>query len=307
MASIYVIVSINMDVVVLTPRHPEAGETLFGHDVKFIPGGKGSNQAVAAGRLADGAALVGRLGEDAFGDALKEFLGSENLELHVPQIPDVPTGTALITVDDGSENRIIVVSGANMAVTPADLKDLSFTSGDIVVCVFEIPQETIKAAFEKARTAGATTVLNPAPAGPFIDGLHELCDVLVVNETELAFFTKGDPAVGGGESLRRQLLDFRSRNDQIVIATLGVQGAAYLDGEDLATVSGREVEAVDTTGAGDCFVGALAVALQEKGDLEKALAFANAAASLSVQKLGASASLPFRGEVDRVLGSAQGT
>ena len=297
MSKIYVIGSINMDVVVLTPRHPEAGETLFGTGVRFIPGGKGSNQAVAAGRLTDGVTLVGRLGQDAFGDALVEFLDGENLALHVPQMADAPSGTALITVDDSSENRIIVVSGANMEVAPGDLADLTFDRDDVVVCVFEVPQETIKAAFEKAHAAGAITVLNPAPAGPFIDGLQTLCDFIVVNETELAYFVE-EPAADDAETLRRQLQSFRVRADQTVIVTMGQQGAAYLRGEDLVTVPGRAVKAVDTTGAGDCFVGALSAGLKEGKGLDDALAFANAAASLSVQKLGASASLPDREAVD---------
>ena len=301
MGRIIVIGSINMDVVVLTPRHPRAGETIFGSDVRFIPGGKGANQAVAAGRLAEGTALVGKLGRDAFGDSLHDFLQRERLDLHLSFSEQAPSGTALITVDDSSENRIIVVSGSNMELSPADLETLPIGPEDILVSIFEIPQSTIRAAFEKARAAGARTILNPAPAAPFIDGLQDLCDFLIVNESELAFYAQGDAVFEDHDSLESQLREVRGRSDQTVIATLGPQGAAYLDRDELILVPGREVRAVDTTGAGDCFVGALAAALLEGRGIGDAVAFANTAASLSVQVVGASVSLPGREAVERAM------
>lgn len=302
MGKIIVLGSINMDVVVLTPEHPGAGETLFGTDVRFVPGGKGSNQAVAAARLAPGVILAGRLGRDAFGAALKDFLAGENLDLaHLSFSETAPSGTALITVDQHAENRIIVISGSNFELLPSHLETLPIESGDTLVSVFEIPQETILAAFHKAKATGARTILNPAPAAAFIPGLQDLCETLVVNETELAFFAGGAAEPGDLEALLRQAQAIRSRPNQAIIVTLGGRGVAALQGDAFMAVSGRPVKAVDTTAAGDCFVGALAVALNEGRLLTEALAFANTAASLSVQKVGASASLPYRKEVEATL------
>ncbi|NQU30168.1 MAG: ribokinase [Anaerolineae bacterium] len=302
MGRIIILGSINMDVVVMTPRHPHPGETIFGSDLKFIPGGKGSNQAVAASRLGGDVVLVGKLGKDAFGSALQKFLEEENLNLdHLYFSQDSPSGTALISVDESAENRIIVVSGSNAELSPADFGLLSITADDILVSVFEIPQETIKAAFQTAKEVGAKTILNPAPAAPFIEGVQDLCDTLIVNETELSFFSGEDANPDVLESLHRQARAIRSRASQTIIVTLGGNGAVCLQGDDFFSVAGNKVEAVDTTAAGDCFTGALAVALKEGLSLSDAIQFANIAASLSVQKVGASASLPYRQAVDRLL------
>lgn len=304
MGKIVVAGSINMDVVARTPRHPRPGETLFGSDLKYIPGGKGSNQAVAASRLSEGVVLVGRLGEDAFGNALMDFLRGENLDLtHVSRTATAPSGVAIIVVDDQSENTIVVISGANFEVSPDDVRQVQFTADDVALAPFEIPQPTIAALFTAARAAGARTLLNPAPAAPFIDGLLDLVDVLIVNETELAFFA-GREEVPSEESELKALAEaLRTRSDQTIILTLGARGALCLSTDGWLHVPGREVKAVDTTGAGDCFTGALAVALFEGRPLAEAVNFANAAASLSVQKLGASDSLPYRADVDAVLPS----
>jgi ribokinase len=304
MSKIIVVGSINMDVVTLTTHHPRPGETVFGSDVKFIPGGKGSNQAVAASRLTDGVTLVGKLGKDAFGTALHQFLQTENLNLdHLSFSETAPTGTAIIAVDENSENTIIVVSGSNFEVSTTDAESVQIEAGDIVVSVFEVPQETIKAIFQKAKSAGATTVLNPAPAALFIDGLHELCDYLIVNETELAFFAGTDTVSEDMDIIRKQAQSVQTREGQTIIVTLGAKGVVCLQGDDFYTVPGHKVNAMDTTGAGDCFTGALSVALMEGRDLKDAIAFANIAASLSVQKIGASDSLPYREQVDSILNS----
>jgi ribokinase len=302
MGKIVILGSINMDVVVMAPKHPQPGETIFGTGVQFIPGGKGSNQAVAAARLADGVALVGRLGRDAFGAALSDFLAGENLSLqYLSYSETAPSGTALITVDQHAENRIIVVSGANFELSPDQIEPLAVDAGDTLVSVFEVPQETIRAAFLKARSVGARTILNPAPAASFIDGLQELCETLVVNETELAFFA-GQAAIPNDlAAIKRQAQAIRSQPEQAIIVTLGAHGAVALQGTEFFSVPGRAVEAVDTTAAGDCFVGSLAVALDEGLSLRQAMSFANTTASLSVGKIGASTSLPFRWEVEAAL------
>ncbi len=302
MSKIIVVGSINMDVVTLIARHPRLGETIFGSDVKFIPGGKGSNQAVAASRLADGVMLVGKLGKDAFGTALNQFLQKENLNLdHLSFSDTAPSGTAIISVDENSENTIIVVSGSNFEISIEDVAPVSIGAGDIVVAPFEVPQEALKAIFLEAKKVGASTVLNPAPAGPFIDGLRELCDYLIVNETELAYFAGSEVVSEDLDVIHEQARTIREHQGQTIIVTLGDKGLVCLHGNDSLNIEGRKVNSVDTTGAGDCFVGAFAAALSDGKTIEYALRFANTAAALSVQRLGASTSMPQRSEVDKLL------
>jgi len=293
MGRVIIIGSINMDVVTRVPRFPLPGETIFGSELHFIPGGKGANQAVAASRLGDEVYLVGKLGRDAFGNALHQFLQKENLNLeHLSFSEILPTGTAIISVDDSSENNIVVVSGSNWDVQPSDV-DIMFQSDDVVVAQFELPQATLRDAFARAKQVGATTILNPAPAIKFEDGLKELVDYLVVNETESSFFAETSVSQDA-EQLASQAQTLRSRAEQTIILTRGKSGVLAFQGETVHLVDGVEVEAVDTTGAGDCFVGALAVAISERQTLPIAIAFANRAAAISVQKLGAATSMPYR-------------
>jgi len=307
MSKIVIAGSINMDVVAQTKQHPKPGETVFGHDLHFIPGGKGSNQAVAAARLTDDVYLVGKLGNDRFGKALQDFLNRENLNLeHVAVSDSAPSGTALIVVDEQSENTIVMIPGANYEVQAADVERIHLNENDIVLSPFEIPQEAILAFFKRAKQMGAKTVLNPAPAAPFIAGLQAQIDYLIVNETELAFFLGHDGHDDGTDemdALRAQAEALRHHAQQNIIITLGRRGVLCLAGDDWMQIEGRSVEAVDTTGAGDCFTGAFAVALSEGHDLPTALHFANVAAALSVQQLGASASMPTREAVERALQS----
>jgi ribokinase len=301
MGGIIVAGSINMDVVSQVRAHPRPGETIFGSSLHYIPGGKGSNQAIAAARLGENVAFVGKLGRDPFGQSLHEFLQHERLSLdHLAFAESAPTGIALIVVDEKSENTIIVVSGANGEVSAADVESVPLTADDVVVSVFEIPQPTILRLFARTRAAGARTILNPAPALAFIDGLLPLVDVLVLNETELAFFAGGDVVADDLTALRTQAESLRAFDAQTILITLGSRGALAITGSDSLHVPGRAVKAVDTTGAGDCFVGALAVALSENRPLQEALDFANRAASISVQRLGAATSMPQRAEVDQI-------
>lgn len=301
MAQIIVAGSINMDVVVRVDALPSPGATVFGHDLQFIPGGKGSNQAIAASRYAapqDGVRLVGRLGRDGFGETLLAYLRGERLDVQGVTLSDsLPTGTALITVDASSENTIVVVSGSNGEVGLADVDDLPMSAGDVCVSVFEIPQATIRAFFQRARAHGARTVLNPAPAVAFIPGLLKTVDYLVVNETELAFFAGADAASHDPQRIAQMARALRADPAQTVIVTLGAKGALAIHGDETTAIDGRRVPAVDTTGAGDCFVGVLAVALAEGHTLAQALRLANCAASLSVQKPGAATSMPHRADV----------
>lgn len=303
MTRIFVAGSINMDVVTRTPTLPRPGETVFGSELHFIPGGKGANQAVAAARLGGHVTLAGKLGDDAFGQQLRAFLGSESLDLSaVSTTAAAPTGTAIITVDGGSENSIVVIPGSNALMSEADIATLPLGAGDIAASVFEIPQTTIKAFFQRAKQAGARTLLNPAPAVPFIDGLLALVDVLVINETELALFAGVEQPPKVASEVQGIAKRLQARRDQTIIVTLGSKGAACLHEGVFFVVPGRPVKAVDTTGAGDCFCGALAVALHEGQTMGEAVAFANTAASISVQRLGASSSMPTRAELDPLVG-----
>jgi ribokinase len=301
MGKIIVAGSINMDVVARTTHLPKPGETIFGHSSHYIPGGKGSNQAVAASRLNDAVHLIGKLGRDPFGDALTTFLQGEQLNLdYITYSETQPSGVALITVDDASENSIVVISGSNYELSIADVNAIPVDADDVIVSVFEIPQASIKALFARAKAVGATTVLNPAPAVPFIEGLFPLVDYLIVNETELAFFAGTHEVSDDYTQITAYAQQLRDNPSQTIIVTLGGKGLVCVQ-DEVIQIAGIAVDAVDTTGAGDCFTGALSVALFEGKPLTDALNFANTAASLSVQKLGASASMPYREAVDATL------
>ena len=226
MGRVVVAGSINMDVVATAERHPRIGETVAGHSVMYFPGGKGANQAVSAAKLGAPTSLIGRLGRDAFGEQLRAFLASQGIDLTaVKDSAGAATGTALITLAK-ADNTIVVIPGANAEVSPEDVAQVALTASDVAVSQFEIPQATIVAFFRQARAAGATTILNPAPASAFDSALFALIDVLVLNETELGFLTGialGDTPTLPQVSDAVRALD--PRDDQTVCVTLGARGA----------------------------------------------------------------------------------
>jgi ribokinase len=302
MARVFVAGSINMDVVATADRHPQVGETVAGTAVLYFPGGKGANQAVSAAKLGAPSTLIGRLGADAFGKELRTFLAAQGIDLtFVKDTAEAHTGTALITIAN-ADNTIVVVPGANALVSAEDVGAAALAKGDVAVSQFEIPLQTIAAFFARARAAGATTILNPAPAIKFGRELLDLVDVLVLNETELG--------VLAGVALRDSDDDARfieairllqTRPDQTVCVTLGRRGVlAVVDGQT-SVIAGRAVKAVDTTGAGDCLVGALAAQLAGGKSIHDALTYANAAASICVQRMGAAPSMPTAAEVADLL------
>jgi ribokinase len=302
MGRVFVAGSINIDVVATADRHPKIGETVKGDEVLYLPGGKGANQAVAAARLGAATTLIGRLGKDAFGAGLKAFLAAEGIDLGcLLETQEAHTGTAIITVAQG-DNTIVVIPGANALLGPEDVGSAPLVKGDVAVSQFEIPLPAIAAFFQRARAAGATTLLNPAPAMTASRELLDLVDLLVLNETEFGALAgtdlrDSDDLVRFAEAARH----IQARHDQVICVTLGKRGAlALIDGEPLV-VSGRVVQAVDSTGAGDCFAGALAARLAEGAGLSDALDFANAAASICVQRMGAASSMPTAEEVDALL------
>jgi ribokinase len=299
MPKVIVAGSINMDVVATVERHPRVGETVLGRELLFTPGGKGANQAVAAARQGAHTVLVGKLGVDGFADSLRGFLRSQGVNLEqVLQEERAATGTALIVVGAGGQNTIVVVSGANSTLSPADTASVQIDAGDVLVSQFEIPMDTIRAFFSRGRDRGATTLLNLAPALPCDDDLLALADIVVANETELGFFV-GETIEedASDELLVKRCARLRRHPQQRVVLTLGARGAIAVAGTRTLKLEGRRVDAIDTTGAGDCFVGSLAAALSQGGTLEDALEAANIAASICVTRRGAGASMPTRDEV----------
>jgi ribokinase len=302
MGRVFVAGSINMDVVAMAERHPGIGETVAGHAVLYFPGGKGANQAVAAAKLGAPTTLIGRLGTDAFGDELRAFLTVQGVDLSfVQQTSEVHTGTAVITIAN-ADNTIVVISGANALVSAADVAGLAFAKDDIAVSQFEIPLPTISAFFERARTAGATTILNPAPAIDSKRELLDLVDILILNESELGLLANTELRDTDDPPLFFEAArSLQTGKDKTICVTLGKRGVlALVEGKPLI-IPGHTVKAVDTTGAGDCFVGAVAAQLAAEKSLHDALHYANAAASICVQRMGASPSMPTAADVEAVL------
>ena len=302
MGRVFVAGSINMDLVATADRHPRIGETVAGTALLYFPGGKGANQAVAAAKLGAPTTLIGRLGKDAFGDQLKAFLAAQGIDLSFVQAtPGAHTGTAVITTAN-ADNTIVVIPGANALVSATDVAAPRLAKGDIAVSQFEIPLATIAAFFKRARAAGATTILNPAPAIECGTDLLDLVDILILNETELGLLARTE--LRDTDDPARFLDAARSLpfgKDRIICVTLGKRGVlALIDGEP-SIVAGRTVEAVDTTGAGDCFVGAVAAQLAGGRSIRDALDYANAAASICVQRMGAAPSMPTAAEVEALI------
>jgi ribokinase len=302
MGRVFVAGSINMDVVATADRHPRIGETVTGKAVLYFPGGKGANQAVAAAKLGAPTTLIGRLGSDAFGDQLNTFLAAQGVDLRfVRQTTGADTGTAIITIAN-ADNTIVVIPGANALVSAADVAAPALAKGDIAVSQFEIPLPAITAFFQHARVAGATTILNPAPAIQFDRELLDLTDILILNESELGVLGNTDLRAADDDACFVEAArSLQTGHGKIICVTLGPRGALALIGDKPLIVPGRAVSAVDTTGAGDCLVGAVAAQLAAGRSMEAALNYANVAASICVQRMGASPSMPTAKEVEAMI------
>lgn len=295
MGRVYVAGSINMDVVAKAPHHPVVGETVLGNGLQFVPGGKGANQAVAACKLGAETFIVGCVGQDHFGAELSTFLkkGGVNLE-NLRTVDTAATGTALIVVDSAGENTIVVVPGANAFLTADDVESVPCKQNDVLVAQFEVPIPTVQAFFQLGRSRGTINILNPAPAQKVPAELLALTDVLVLNESELNLLIGGTVTSPAAIDGCRKLQAFQT---QVVVLTLGAEGVIALAGSQVIWLPGHRVKVVDTTGAGDCFVGALASKLAIGMAIEPALEFANKAAAISVQRFGAGPSMPDLEEV----------
>ncbi|SIR33198.1 ribokinase [Janthinobacterium sp. TND4EL3] len=295
---IVVIGSINMDLVLRVPRMPLPGETLTGGAFRTIPGGKGANQAVACARLsgkvagAQQVAMIGCVGDDAFGATLRAALvGDGIIDSHVTTLPGVASGIASILVDDKGQNSIVIAGGANDLLSPAhiDAARALIEQADIVVLQLETPMATVVHAIQLARSLGKTVVLNPAPAASLPDGVLELVDYLIPNEIEAAMLAGVSPEGADAKALAAALQKLGSDNVIITLGSKGVHAALY--GGDF-TFPAEVVQAVDTTAAGDTFIGGFVAGLASGMDEAEAIQQGQRAAAWSVTKPGAQTSIP---------------
>lgn len=299
---ICVVGSSNIDLVSRVPRLPRLGETLAGHSFHMGYGGKGANQAVMAARLGARVSMVTKVGRDVFGEGTLRNYREQGVDTRYVFFDDTRfSGVAPIFVDDDAQNFIVIVPGANLGLSPADVhaaRDV-VSNADLVVCQLEVPMETTLETFRLAKAAGARTILNPAPAAPLPDELLELTDICAPNETETELLA-GLPVHTPHEAevAARRLLD---RGPRVVILTLGERGVLLVDGHGAEHVPAVRVEAVDPTGAGDAFIGSLATFLGEHLSLRESVLRANAVAALSVTRIGTQTSFPARAEVDKFL------
>ena len=301
-ARIVVVGSSNTDMVVRVTTLPRPGETVIGGDFFTARGGKGANQAVAAARAGGSVALIACVGDDAFGDDTLAALAAEGIEVdHVRRIAGAHSGVALILVDERGENSIAVAPGANALLAPEHVASCAelLSSRDVLLTQLETPLESVLAAVRAASDAGARVILNPAPARALPDELLALVSVLTPNEAEAARLA-GMPA-GEKHGLEAAAMALLSRGVGAVVITLGARGAYVATTDHREAIPAYRVEARDTTGAGDVFNGALAVALADRMPLGEAVRFANAAAAISVTRDGAQPAAPRRAEILRLL------
>ncbi|ARK32617.1 ribokinase [Halalkalibacter krulwichiae] len=284
---ITVVGSINMDMVTVTDQVPVQGETLIGERFETIPGGKGANQAVAAARLGGNVQFIGRVGDDAFGKELQQVLQQEGISVtNVEPVTHSSSGVATILLSE-NDNRIIVIPGANRHVTPeyVERHKEQLLASDLVLLQFEIPLETIRYCLDLCEQAGIPAIVNPAPAQNLGEDYWKKALYITPNETE-----------------EKELdLDQNQEIAQKLIVTMGERGAKFTENGEEKLVPSYKVEPTDTTGAGDTFNGALAVAISENMSLQQAVEFANAAAALSVQRFGAQGGMPTRDELEQFI------
>jgi ribokinase len=304
--SIVVVGSSNTDMIIRVPRIPRAGETLLGGEFLTAAGGKGANQAVGAARAGGKVAFIARVGRDTFGDQAIAGLLRDGIDVScVFRDKLTPSGVALIFVAKDGENSIAVAGGANAKLSPSDVKKAAgvIRSAALLVAQLETPLATVTAAVELAAKAGVPVILNPAPARPLPNSLLERISILTPNETEAELLTgiKVTDAAAAAKACSK----LRSRGVGIVILTLGGRGAFLADANGQRLVPGFKVKTVDSTAAGDIFNGALSVALAEGKAVLDAVRFANAAAALSVTRLGAQPSAPSRADIEKFIRSGR--
>jgi ribokinase len=295
-----VVGSLNMDLVARSPRMPQPGETLAGHAFAQVPGGKGGNQAVAAARLGAQVTMLGCVGPDANGAQLRAGLEAEGIDCGALETSEsTPTGVALIIVADSGQNSIVIIAGSNGEVTPETVArhEVALAQAEVVICQLETPPDSVHAALTAAQRLGKTVILNPAPAtGPLPADWLALVDYLIPNELEASTLT-GLP-VSSVEEAKAAASALRRAGARNVIVTIGAQGVvAALGDADPEHFDAPRVKAVDTTAAGDTFIGGFAAEVSRGAEIGDAIRFAQRAAAISVTREGAQPSIPGRAEV----------
>ena len=294
---ILVIGSTNTDMTAFCGKMPAPGETVLGNDFVMGPGGKGANQAVAAKRLGGDVKFICKVGDDIFGENTKRHFKEEGLDISGVMISKKPSGVALITVDQSAENCIVVASGANNDYTEEDIRSCkeAILESEILLMQLEIPVPAVLEAAKIAHEAGKTVVLNPAPAIDLPEEIFRYVTLFIPNQHELAKYS-GMP-VDGEESAANAAREMMSKGVDRLIVTMGSKGSLVCQEDGTVFVPARKVKAVDTTGAGDCYCGALCVALSEGKSLLEAAEFATKAAGVAVQRAGAQVAMPYRNEI----------
>ncbi len=296
MKNILTVGSINMDLVVNADKFPRPGETINGYKFSEIPGGKGANQAIAAKRMGANVKMIGAVGSDIYGNILLENLKKDGIDCCGISTKECCSGIAVITVAD-AENQIIVVSGANGVITTDDIQNASvlFKWADIVLFQLEIPQEIVLTAARLAKENHAKVLLNCAPYQEISTELLSLTDILVANQTEATLLTGIE--LKTSENYKEAIQLLMDKGIERIVITLGNKGCIYNDGHNILRCNAYKVQAVDTTAAGDCFIGALGACCDDEISFSDTVSFASAASAISVTRAGASTSIPMHNEV----------
>ncbi|MGL5965563.1 MAG: ribokinase [Fusobacteriaceae bacterium] len=302
MKKIAVLGSINMDLVTFCERAPRGGETLFGNEFRQIPGGKGANQAVAMGKLGADVMMLGKVGTEGMGEILLNSMKKDGVEIEKVEKSSATTGIAKIIVEKSGQNRILVVPGANgdVDIEYIDRNQNIIEDSDILVCQLEIPMESVKHAFKLAKDMGKITVLNPAPAAHLDEEIIKNSDYIIPNETELEIITgiKTDTM----EGVKKAAQSLLEKGVKGLIVTLGSKGSLYIDREKEIITPAYKVKAIDTTAAGDSFIGGFVKGISEGLKMEDAIELGTKVAAISVTRIGAQTSLPTEEEIKNFKG-----
>lgn len=299
MGKITVVGSMNMDLVVSSDEIPKIGETLLGNELFQIPGGKGANQGVAVAKMGQKVNFLGKVGKDAFGDQLLKSMRKSGINIGHIEREEISTGIAVINVDKNGDNNIVVILGANELVDKAYLHRHreAFKEAEIILFQLEIPLDTVKEGLRMSKEMGKTTILNPAPAMELDDEIIKNIDILIPNEHELGRIAK--MKVWNNESIIRASNLLLGKGIKKIIVTLGKRGVFYIDGRENVFIPAYKVKAIDTTAAGDSFIGGFLASYVEGRDIKKAIDLGQKTAALAIQKIGAQSSIPSREEVEK--------